>query len=144
MQRLLVRHWRDGLGELYRSLWPRAQVASLQRYVPDLRFSHVEPGYDKGCVLRKRGEEGKNGDAGARASLAAYRVVVGVSALNRQRCRHTGVRAMLLGEDGQLVEDFRFDRVRPNLLNVRNAPSPAATSSLAIGEAVADQLYAPV
>ena len=47
---------------------------------------------------------------------------------------------MLLGEDGLLVEDFRFDRVRPSLLNVRNAPSPAATSSLAIAEAVADEL----
>ena len=55
--------------------------------------------------------------------------------------RHAGVRAMLLGEDGQLVEDFRFDHIAPTLLNIRNAPSPAATSSLAIAEDVADRLF---
>jgi (S)-2-hydroxyglutarate dehydrogenase len=47
---------------------------------------------------------------------------------------------MLLGEDGALVEDFAIDQVHPTLLNVRNAPSPAATSSLAIAEVIADRL----
>lgn len=44
----------------------------------------------------------------------------------------SGVRAQALARDGSLVDDFDLaggDRV----LHVRNAPSPAATSSLAIG-----------
>jgi len=48
----------------------------------------------------------------------------------------SGVRAQALGRDGTLVDDFDLagaDRV----LHVRNAPSPAATSSLAIGSRLA-------
>ena len=50
---------------------------------------------------------------------------------------HTGVRAQALGEDGTLVEDFWLDRAE-GITHVRNAPSPAATSSLAIARAIAD------
>ena len=46
MQRLLLRHWRDGLVELQRSLFASAQVGNLQRYIPELRPEHVQPGYD--------------------------------------------------------------------------------------------------
>ena len=49
----------------------------------------------------------------------------------------SGVRAQTLGRDGQLVDDFRVNR-RGRVLSVRNAPSPAATSSLAIAEHVVD------
>ena len=45
----------------------------------------------------------------------------------------SGVRAQALGRDGELVDDFRLTR-RGHVLSVRNAPSPAATSSLAIAE----------
>ncbi|EMY34165.1 FAD dependent oxidoreductase [Arthrobacter crystallopoietes BAB-32] len=45
----------------------------------------------------------------------------------------SGIRAQALGRDGSLVDDFRITR-RGSVLNVRNAPSPAATSSLAIAE----------
>lgn len=48
-----------------------------------------------------------------------------------------GVRAMALGPDGELVDDFRIER-SGNVVNVLNAPSPAATSALAIAESVAD------
>jgi L-2-hydroxyglutarate oxidase LhgO len=44
-----------------------------------------------------------------------------------------GVRAQAVDRDGSLVDDFRIGRGR-NVLWVRNAPSPAATSSLAIAE----------
>lgn len=44
-----------------------------------------------------------------------------------------GVRAMLLGTDGNMVDDFRIER-RGNHVHVLNAPSPAATAALAIGE----------
>lgn len=47
-----------------------------------------------------------------------------------------GVRAQALSPDGNLVHDFCFVD-RPNALHVLNAPSPAATASLAIGEEIA-------
>lgn len=46
-----------------------------------------------------------------------------------------GVRAMLLGQDGAMVDDFRIER-RGNHIHVLNAPSPAATAALAIGEEI--------
>jgi L-2-hydroxyglutarate oxidase LhgO len=48
-----------------------------------------------------------------------------------------GVRAQALDVDGTLVDDFRIGRIGP-VTTVRNAPSPGATSSLAIAEHVAD------
>ena len=50
-----------------------------------------------------------------------------------------GVRAQAMDPDGAFVEDFRFSRVG-SVLCVRNAPSPAATASLAIADLVVDQL----
>ena len=44
-----------------------------------------------------------------------------------------GVRAQAIDRDGSLVDDFRLG-VSGNVVWVRNAPSPAATSSLAIAE----------
>ena len=49
-----------------------------------------------------------------------------------------GVRAQALARDGRLVDDFIFSRTE-RALHVRNAPSPAATSSLAIARYVADE-----
>jgi (S)-2-hydroxyglutarate dehydrogenase len=48
-----------------------------------------------------------------------------------------GVRAQALSRDGSLVDDFVFSRT-PRALHVRNAPSPGATSSLAIARHVLD------
>jgi 2-hydroxyglutarate dehydrogenase len=50
-----------------------------------------------------------------------------------------GVRAQALGRDGSLVDDFLLAR-HGRALHVLNAPSPAATASLAIGDVVADEL----
>ena len=47
-----------------------------------------------------------------------------------------GIRAQALTRDGALVDDFVFDQVGP-IIHVRNAPSPAATSSIPIGEHIA-------
>ena len=52
---------------------------------------------------------------------------------------HAGVRAQALSADGSLVDDFLFVD-SPAALHVCNAPSPAATSSLPIGRAIADRL----
>lgn len=47
-----------------------------------------------------------------------------------------GVRAMALGPDGNMIDDFKIQYHR-NSIHVLNAPSPAATACLAIGEEVA-------
>jgi 2-hydroxyglutarate dehydrogenase len=52
-----------------------------------------------------------------------------------------GVRAQALGRDGKLVDDFVFSETGA-ALHVRNAPSPAATSALAIARMVADRAEA--
>jgi L-2-hydroxyglutarate oxidase LhgO len=50
-----------------------------------------------------------------------------------------GVRAQALEADGTLVDDFRIS-LRDRIVLLRNAPSPAATSSLAIAEHVVSQI----
>ncbi|GAB4382591.1 MAG: L-2-hydroxyglutarate oxidase [Elainellaceae cyanobacterium] len=52
---------------------------------------------------------------------------------------HAGVRAQALMSDGKLVDDFLIVKGQ-NSIHVCNAPSPAATSSLEIGKAVAEQV----
>jgi L-2-hydroxyglutarate oxidase LhgO len=49
-----------------------------------------------------------------------------------------GVRAQAITRDGRLVDDFAFSHTE-RALHVRNAPSPAATASLAIAKYVADE-----
>jgi L-2-hydroxyglutarate oxidase len=91
--RLIVRHWRTGLGELHRSISRRAFHRALQRLVPELAHDDLIP-------------------FGA------------------------GVRAQALEPTGALVDDFRFVQAE-NMIHVLNAPSPAATASLSIGETIA-------
>jgi L-2-hydroxyglutarate oxidase len=94
--RMARKHWRMGLGEMWRSLSKRAFVRALQRLVPAIRAEDLEP----------------------------------VPA---------GIRAQMVAPDGGLVDDFLViegDRV----VSVCNAPSPAATASLQIGEAIVDRL----
>jgi L-2-hydroxyglutarate oxidase len=50
-----------------------------------------------------------------------------------------GVRAQAVGRDGSLIDDFVFSRT-DRALHVRNAPSPGATSALAIARHVADRV----
>ncbi len=49
----------------------------------------------------------------------------------------SGVRAQAMAADGTLVDDFIFEGA-DGIVHVRNAPSPAATSSLAIGKYIVD------
>jgi L-2-hydroxyglutarate oxidase len=49
----------------------------------------------------------------------------------------SGVRAQSLSSDGKMVDDFSIGE-SPHVLHVRNAPSPAATASLAIGRELAE------
>lgn len=70
---------------------------------------------------------------------AAQRYVPEIGAGDVMRAG-AGVRAQALDRDGALVDDFRIHRLGP-ITAVRNAPSPAATSSLAIAEHVVDVIY---
>lgn len=94
--RLAARHWRMGMGEMWRSISKRAFVKALQRLMPEIREEHLKP----------------------------------VPA---------GIRAQALLPDGSLVDDFLI-RSEGHVINVCNAPSPAATSSLNIGKLIVDQL----
>ena len=52
-----------------------------------------------------------------------------------------GVRAQALGRDGSLIDDFVVSETE-RALHVRNAPSPAATSSLTLARLIADRVEA--
>ena len=95
-RRLAVRHWRMGLGEMWRSANRRAFVTALQRLVPEVQLEDLEPS-------------------------------------------PAGVRAQALRPSGELVDDFELIH-ESAATHVLNAPSPAATASLAIGETIADSL----
>ena len=56
-----------------------------------------------------------------------------------QRSPHSGVRAQAVGRDGTLIDDFVLSQT-PSTIHVRNAPSPAATSSLALAREIADRV----
>ncbi len=85
--------WKMGMGEMYRSYFKPAFVKALQRLIPEITGSDLEPG-------------------GA------------------------GVRAQALYSDGRLSDDFAITQSE-QMINILNAPSPAATASLAIGESIA-------
>ena len=55
----------------------------------------------------------------------------------------SGVRAQAMDDEGNLIEDFVFDQgegvLGSRMLHVRNAPSPGATSSLAIAAMIIDK-----
>ena len=50
----------------------------------------------------------------------------------------SGVRAMALAKNGEVIDDFRIVKSKNNL-HVLNAPSPAATACLAIGDQILQQ-----
>ncbi len=52
-----------------------------------------------------------------------------------------GIRAQAIDRDGSLVDDFRLE-VDGGVTWVRNAPSPAATSALAIAEELCERALA--
>jgi 2-hydroxyglutarate dehydrogenase len=68
---------------------------------------------------------------------AARRLLPELSA-NAAEPAFAGVRAQAVGRDGRLLDDFAFSRTA-RALHVRNAPSPGATSALAIARHVAGE-----
>jgi L-2-hydroxyglutarate oxidase len=54
-----------------------------------------------------------------------------------------GVRAQAMTAEGKLIEDFHFEEA-PGILHIINAPSPAATASLAIGSKIVERVLAQI
>jgi (S)-2-hydroxyglutarate dehydrogenase len=69
---------------------------------------------------------------------ALQRLVPGITAADLIPAP-SGVRAQALGRDGKLVDDFVFQESE-RIINVGNAPSPAATSSLRIGQTIVEKV----
>jgi L-2-hydroxyglutarate oxidase LhgO len=70
---------------------------------------------------------------------AARRYVPDLRPADLRRAR-SGVRAQAVARDGTLVDDFRVSR-QGRVVAIRNAPSPAATSSMAIAEHITALLF---
>lgn len=77
----------------------------------------------------------------AAAFAAAARRFVPELAAGDLRRAPAGIRAQALDDDGTLVDDFRISRVG-RVVAIRNAPSPAATSSLALADEIVRRLSA--
>ena len=71
-------------------------------------------------------------------SVAALRRLVPSLSPEDLEPGRTGVRAQAVARDGKLLDDFRLV-VGDGMLHVLNAPSPAATASLALGRYLAEQ-----
>jgi L-2-hydroxyglutarate oxidase LhgO len=106
----------------------------------DLESTLAWPGF-----WRFAGEHWRTGLAELRGVLsrraymrAAQRYVPEIGAADVVRAG-MGLRAQALGADGSLVDDFVIQS-EDRITSVRNAPSPAATSSLAIAEYVVDRM----
>jgi L-2-hydroxyglutarate oxidase LhgO len=78
-----------------------------------------------------------------RAYLAEARTYLPWVRMSDVTSAPAGVRAQAVDPNGALVDDFRISRVGP-VTSVRNAPSPAATASMAIAEHIVASLELPI
>jgi L-2-hydroxyglutarate oxidase LhgO len=78
-----------------------------------------------------------------RAYLAEARTYLPWLELGDVTSAPAGVRAQAVDPSGALVDDFRISQVGL-VTSVRNAPSPAATASMAIAEHIAAELQLPL
>ncbi|WPP51422.1 L-2-hydroxyglutarate oxidase [Catalinimonas niigatensis] len=93
-QKVAMKYWQTGLGEMYRSFSKAAFTKALQKLIPEIKEEDL------------------------------------IKA-------EAGVRAQACTRDGGLVDDFLILEEK-GAINVCNAPSPAATSSLSIGQTVSE------
>ena len=95
-QKMAMKHWKMGWGEMWRSYNKAAFVKALRRLIPEIEADHL-------------------------SSAPA------------------GIRAQAVSHKGALVDDFLIEE-NDRIINVCNAPSPAATASLNIGSTIANSL----
>ncbi|SHN75018.1 L-2-hydroxyglutarate oxidase [Cryptosporangium aurantiacum] len=99
------------------------------------------PGFRKLALQHWRaGIHEMRGSVSKRAFTAAARDYVPSLRTSDLVPAPAGVRAQAVDRDGSLVDDFRISTLGP-VTAVRNAPSPAATSALAIAEHVVTQMH---
>ncbi|MGC1214790.1 MAG: L-2-hydroxyglutarate oxidase [Micromonospora sp.] len=118
---------------LAREGYRRSQVS-----LDDLRGMVTWPGFWRMARTHWRtGVTELRGSLSVKAYMrAASRYVPDIGVADVRRAG-AGVRAQAVDRDGSLVDDFRLSH-EDGVTTVRNAPSPAATSSLAIAEHVVD------
>ena len=95
-------------------------------------------------MLRKQWRTGASEIARSlsrRRFLASLQALVPALTDNDIEPGGSGVRAQAVGRDGRLIDDF-YIQFAPGIVNVLNAPSPAATASLAIGREIAARAFA--
>lgn len=106
----------------------------------DLRETFAWPGFRRLAARHWRmGLKEMYGSLSKRAFVAAARTFVPDLTLADVVPAPAGVRAQAVDTDGSLVDDFRIGRIA-NVVTIRNAPSPGATSSLAIAQHIATQV----
>ncbi len=76
-----------------------------------------------------------------RAFVEALRTLLPDLGLDDIKPGGAGVRAQAMDNKGQLLDDFSIIEA-PNAIHVLNAPSPAATASIVIGQAIVDKALA--
>lgn len=114
--------------------------ARRQVRLRDLREMGTWPGFWRMARNHWRtGVREVTGSVSTRTYLKAAQAYVPGIELGDVSRGGAGVRAQAVDRDGTLVDDFRID-VEDGITVVRNAPSPAATSSLAIAQWVVDRL----
>jgi L-2-hydroxyglutarate oxidase len=108
----------------------------------DLAESLAFPGLWRLGVRHARTAVGEvTRDLSLRATIAQVRRYVPAITVDDVSRGPWGVRAQLVSRDGRLVDDFAL-RGSGRVLHVLNAPSPAATASLAIGAELRDRVLA--
>jgi L-2-hydroxyglutarate oxidase LhgO len=80
-------------------------------------------------------------DLSTRRFVAAARALLPELTVDDVLPGPSGIRAQALAPDGTLIDDFVFHEAE-GVVHVRNAPSPGATSSLAIASVIADRVEA--
>lgn len=95
-QKMAMKHWKMGWGEMWRSYNKGAFVKALQKLIPEIESNHLT-------------------------------------------CAPAGIRAQAVSPAGALVDDFLIEDNK-RIINVCNAPSPAATASLNIGSTITKKL----
>jgi len=99
-QKMAIKHWKMGWGEMWRSYNKGAFVKALRRLIPEIEAKNLLPA-------------------------------------------PAGIRAQAVSPRGALVDDFLIES-NDRIINVCNAPSPAATASLNIGATIMAQLEARI
>jgi L-2-hydroxyglutarate oxidase LhgO len=114
----------------------RWRDVSARDVVETIRF----PGFRRLALRHMRtGVRETAGSLFKRIYLAQARSFLPSLAASDLMAAPAGVRAQAVDRDGALVDDFRISRLGP-ITAVRNAPSPGATSSLAIAEHIVEQM----